>query len=204
MTPQGKPLAPVFSEVKKPLRPAAPKTPRLLAAVLPPPADSAAAAALHRALSTYDILIPLPPVGGGDSVAAALHAANQQLGTSGFRSAASPAAPQTPAMACSQAAAAFVLRDSSGGSSTGGAIVLPASFGPEEARQALLTAGASERTMTPAWIANHWRWAVWKLAAAERAAAAAAAAAIGGAPQPQLQPQQRLSRDSILAELAHR
>ena len=40
--------------------------------------------------------------------------------------------------------------------------------GWREARQALLSAGACPRAVSEAWVANHYRWVVWKLASHTR------------------------------------
>lgn len=42
------------------------------------------------------------------------------------------------------------------------------SFGPREAAGALLAMGAALSQLSVQWIANHWRWICWKLAARER------------------------------------
>jgi breast cancer 2 susceptibility protein len=41
-------------------------------------------------------------------------------------------------------------------------------FGAAEARTALLAWGADPDKASPAWVANHWKWVVWKLAAYDR------------------------------------
>lgn len=41
-------------------------------------------------------------------------------------------------------------------------------FGPAEARTSLLAWGADPDKALPAWVCNHWKWVVWKLAAYDR------------------------------------
>jgi len=45
----------------------------------------------------------------------------------------------------------------------------PLGAGPAHFRSMLVAAGASATLATEAWVANHFRWVVWKLACYERA-----------------------------------
>lgn len=68
--------------------------------------------------------------------------------------------PADPAAAGGQGAVA--------GEGAAGAGRAPGTVGPEELRAELLAAGAQERFLPQAWVDNHYRWIVWKLAAYER------------------------------------
>ena len=39
-----------------------------------------------------------------------------------------------------------------------------AGWGPKDAREAILKAGASEQFVSMPWVENHYRWIVWKIA----------------------------------------
>jgi breast cancer 2 susceptibility protein len=49
----------------------------------------------------------------------------------------------------------------------------PLGAGPQHFRNMLVAAGASPLLATEGWVANHFRWVVWKLACYERAFPAA-------------------------------
>jgi len=59
------------------------------------------------------------------------------------------------------------------------------------ARQELLSQGAEEKLATPEWVANHYKWIVWKLASYERVFPTACA---GSA----------LTREAVIQQLQHR
>jgi hypothetical protein len=72
------------------------------------------------------------------------------------------------AAASGPAAAALSAEAQDATATGGGSSSSSSSFGAAEARQQLLAWGADPEQATAAWVANHYRWIVWKLAAYDR------------------------------------